>query len=456
MASSLYWELLRYIRSRTGTGISDGDIFYAVGGEIVRLAVGTSNQVLTAQPGTAAKIAWAASTGGTGSGTSDHSALTNLDWLTSGHVTVGIAGTRVAGFTAGGTTTYFAIGTDIQAWDGDLDALKNLSGTGIPARTAANSWSLRGLIGPAAGLTITNPAGVAGNPTFALADDLAAVEGLSGTGIAVRTGASTWTTRTITATSPITVSDGDGVAAAPNIALTQTHSIWTDDLPDPSATLVSPSQEFQHAQDAGSFTNAWDVGAIGVSKSIVKRGLQIDIPNGGGGQKTAGYYSSTYPSGDFVVAAKISAVGGLSNFGYAGLGLMQGTGATDDVYLGGLFVQNNNGQINGHVGQIAAYNAGALTSYYSASAGWPSIYVLMRVSSGGHVTTFIGTDSENMTLADFDRTIGWTPTKIAIVGWGYSRKTRIVCPYIRVAADTYPGTTYDYPPRLSGDLFKGT
>ncbi len=68
---------------------------------------------------------------------------------------------------------------------------------------------------PAAGITIT---GGAGTITFALSDDLAAIEGLSTTGLAARTAASTWATRTITAGSGISIADGDGVAGNPTIS----------------------------------------------------------------------------------------------------------------------------------------------------------------------------------------------------------------------------------------------
>lgn len=90
------------------------------------------------------------------------------------------------------------------------------AGTGIT--------ELNGLIGtsqsfaaPAAGMTISSATTV---HTFALADDLAGVEGLAATGIATRTAASTWTTRTITGTAnEITVTNGDGVAGAPTLSL---------------------------------------------------------------------------------------------------------------------------------------------------------------------------------------------------------------------------------------------
>lgn len=74
---------------------------------------------------------------------------------------------------------------------------------------------------PAAGFTISgSPITSSGTLTFALADDLAAVEGLTGTGIAVRTGTSTWTNRSVAGTaSNISVTNGDGVSGNPTIDL---------------------------------------------------------------------------------------------------------------------------------------------------------------------------------------------------------------------------------------------
>jgi hypothetical protein len=73
---------------------------------------------------------------------------------------------------------------------------------------------------PSAGLTIT---GGAGTITFALANDLAAVEGLASNGLAARTATSTWTTRTITGTTDqITVTNGDGIAGNPTLSFPST------------------------------------------------------------------------------------------------------------------------------------------------------------------------------------------------------------------------------------------
>ena len=116
-----------------------------------------------------------------------------------------------------------------QVWDADLDALAGIAGTGFAARTAANTWTTRTLVAPAAGITITDPAGILGNPTFVLANDIAAVEGLGTTGIAIRSAADTWLTRAGAATAlQTTVTKGDGVAGditvgtVQNIAVTST------------------------------------------------------------------------------------------------------------------------------------------------------------------------------------------------------------------------------------------
>lgn len=53
------------------------------------------------------------------------------------------------------------------ALDADLTALAGLGGTGLAVRTAANTWTTRSLAA-GAGLSVTNPAGVGGDPTLAV------------------------------------------------------------------------------------------------------------------------------------------------------------------------------------------------------------------------------------------------------------------------------------------------
>lgn len=122
------------------------------------------------------------------------------------------------GGTSGTIADWTLIGTTMLT--GDLNAIEALTGTGLVARTADDTWALRTLTAPAAGLTIANPAGVADNPTFALANDLAGVEGLSSNGLAVRTASDTWAIRTIAGTAnQVTLTNGDGVSGNPTVSL---------------------------------------------------------------------------------------------------------------------------------------------------------------------------------------------------------------------------------------------
>lgn len=112
------------------------------------------------------------------------------------------------------------IGVSFQAYDADLAAVAGLSSTGLIARTGAGTAAVRTLTAPAAGITITNGNGVSGNPTLALADDLAALEGLSTSGIPVRTGTDTWAVRTLSAPGAgLNITNPAGTAGNPTFAV---------------------------------------------------------------------------------------------------------------------------------------------------------------------------------------------------------------------------------------------
>jgi hypothetical protein len=123
----------------------------------------------------------------------------------------------------------------------DLAALEGLGGTGLAARTGSDAWAQRTLQQPAAGITITNPAGIAGDPTLVLANDLAALEGLGSTGIAVRTGSDAWAQRTITGTTAqISVADGSGASGNPTISLPTLVFLGTAGGAPAAGTLKGP------------------------------------------------------------------------------------------------------------------------------------------------------------------------------------------------------------------------
>lgn len=117
----------------------------------------------------------------------------------------------------------------VQAHDIGLDSLSSMTGPGFVSVSAdGNTFLARTFQMPAEGIAMTNTSG-GGNPTISLTNDLAAVEGLTTNGIAVRTAADTWATRSVVggSTGTIIVANGDGTAGDPTLDL-QTLTIPTD------------------------------------------------------------------------------------------------------------------------------------------------------------------------------------------------------------------------------------
>lgn len=180
-------------RTGSGTAGSVSLVIPATGDLKINGSAGTSGQILTSQGAGAAPIWGSVATSVTtfSAGTTGFTPSS----ATSGAIT--LAGTL--GVANGGT------GITTTPSNGQL-----LIGNGT-------NYTAASLTAPAAGITIT---GGSGSVTFALSDDLAAVEGLSTTGMVARTASNTWTTRTITGTTnQITMSNGDGVSGNPTIAI---------------------------------------------------------------------------------------------------------------------------------------------------------------------------------------------------------------------------------------------
>lgn len=193
---------------------------------------------VTAGPGSGAQAATLSSTG-VSAGT-----YTSVTVDVKGRVTAGTNPTTLSGYGI----------TDAQPLDADLTALAALTGTNtIYYRSAADTWSAVtigsglsfsggtlaatggsgtvtsvNLTAPAAGITVSGgPITTSGSITLALADDLAALEALSTTGLARRTGANAWTLDTstyLTANQTITLSGDATGSGTTGIAVTLANS----------------------------------------------------------------------------------------------------------------------------------------------------------------------------------------------------------------------------------------
>lgn len=140
----------------------------------------------------------------------------------------GLTAERVATDTA---TIDWDFGTAAQAKAHVLE-VPGIAATGLVVRTAAATYAARSIAVSGAGLSISNSDGVSGDPTLAIADDLAAIEALSGTGYATRTGAGTWAQRSMVAGTGIAVSNGAGIAGNTEIDL---QHLGFETLVDPGA-----------------------------------------------------------------------------------------------------------------------------------------------------------------------------------------------------------------------------
>ena len=175
-------------------------------------------------------------------------------------------------------------GAPTLSLDATLVALAALDSTaGIVTQTGADTFVRRTLAAPAAGFTITNPAGTAGNPTFVLADDLAGLEGMSGTGLVARTASNTYAQRTLTGTSlQITVTNGDGVSGNP--------------------TLSFPTN-FAAGGESHTISGGIDNTIIGGSTNEISAGLYNTIAGGNASTISAGSNGTIIGGGDHAISA---------------------------------------------------------------------------------------------------------------------------------------------------------
>ena len=124
-----------------------------------------------------------------------------------------LSGGTGVGLVDGGAQSTLQI--TLNAASGSLEA----AGTGIIAKTGSTTVTPRTLTASGNGISITDGSGVSGNPTFQLTGIAAAIANMSGTGMLAIVGGTTIASRQITGTAnQITVTDGNG-AGNPTLAI---------------------------------------------------------------------------------------------------------------------------------------------------------------------------------------------------------------------------------------------
>lgn len=183
-------------------------------------------------------------------------------------------------------------GTTGSSIDPTLAALAAYNTNGLVTQTAADTFTGRTLTGPAAGISVSNGNGVSGNPTLALANDLSALEAMSGTGLVARTGSETYAQRTITAGQNITIGNGDGVSANPSVALDTVlaNGVYTPTLTNVANLDGSTARECQYLRVGSTVTVSGSVD-INPTLTATTTRLGISLPvasNLGAGEDCAG------------------------------------------------------------------------------------------------------------------------------------------------------------------------
>lgn len=127
-----------------------------------------------------------------------------------------------------GTTAQRVATTGEARFNSDSSAIEYYNGSVWVSLVASTGGTVTSIDAaqPAAGLTITGaPITTSGTLTFALANDLAGLEGLSGTGFSTRTAPDTWQVRTLTGTiDRLTITNGDGIAGDPVFDIASTYA----------------------------------------------------------------------------------------------------------------------------------------------------------------------------------------------------------------------------------------
>lgn len=147
---------------------------------------------------------------------------------------------------------------DYQPLDADLTALAALSTTGLMARTAANTYTMRTVTGTANEITVTNGSGISGNPTLSLPSALTftgkTVTGGTFTGGTIRDDVTI--VDPVDNTKATRIDAGNVTAGQTRVITAPNYNLDLSKVPNAAA-----SQSFSASEKAQLFTNmgiAWE------------------------------------------------------------------------------------------------------------------------------------------------------------------------------------------------------
>ena len=286
-------------------------------------------------------------------------------------------------------------GQTVQTTTGAIASSPVLTGTFITATSQPLLTNSRLLSTSGTGLSLTDN-GAGANVVLALSGAPASLVA-SGTGIQVKTGATTLTGRSIQAgTAGLSVADGNGVAANPTVSLTGmplylAQSTGVGLLTRTSGnsvgivTLLGTADEIDVANGTGDSANP----TIGLADNAVLPGTQgMVVPKGTTGQRSGSpvngivrYNTTTQTFEGYANSAwrDFALTGGVTSFSAGSTGLTPGSATTGAITLGGILIGANGGTGVANTGKTITLG-GSLTL------------------SGAHDLTLTQTGATNVTL----------------------------------------------------------
>jgi hypothetical protein len=289
---------------------------------------------------------------------------------------------------SGGIYTYSlnitSLQTDLdfiyQPLDATLSALAALNSTaGLLVETAADTFTKRTLQAPAAGFTITNPAGDAGDPTFVLANDLAGLEGISGTNvIPYRSAADTWGT--------VTISTGLGMTAG-TLSITDVELLALAGLT--SAADKVPYFTGSGTAAVGDFTAAGR-SMVGAANAAAQTALLSNVVGDSGSGGTKGLVPAP-AAGDAAAAKFLKADGTFA--------VPAGSGREALTAARSYYVRTDGSDSNTGLANTAGGAFLTLQKAYDV--------IVKDLDLAGYTVTIQGTSGVNSFTAGINATVGW-------------------------------------------------